>query len=131
MKTSPELQETLAKGAAGAREIINQTTTLIDDEWKRLKQTVEESENVPDGVKTAMERFDGAVDEMREFVTTMAPQVAANATRVARQAGVPVPDDWFPEDEVTVVEDTVDDAVEDTVDDAIEDAVVEDVDDEE
>ena len=132
MKKSPDLSATLSKGAAEAKEILHQTAGLIEAEWQRLK----DSETVPDQVKSAMERigdaagsikreassaaeglskdFAGTIDEVRDFVTTMGPQVVASAGRAARQAGVPIPDGWFPEESEDDSEGAADD-VSDTV----------------
>jgi hypothetical protein len=129
MKKSPDLSETLSKGANEAKEILQQAASLIEDEWKRVKGNLDESESVPDGVKTAVARLGDAVDEMREFVSERGPQVVSSATKAARQAGVPIPDSWgadeadeaAPSPGDTIVEDAVvDDAVEDT---AVEDTV--------
>ena len=94
MKKSPDLSETLSKGANEAKEILQRTAGLIEDEWKRAKGNLEESETVPDGVKSAVNRLGEAVDEMREFVSSHGPQVVSSATNAARQAGVPIPDSW-------------------------------------
>ncbi len=94
MKKSPDLSETLSKGANEAKEIIHQTAGLIEDEWKRLKGSVEESGSVPDGVKTAVGRLGDAVDDVRDFVVDRGPDLVNSAARTARQAGVPIPDGW-------------------------------------
>ena len=116
MKKTPDFSATLAKGASEAREILEQTATLIDAEWQRLLATIDESETVPDQVKQAVDRFEtvvgtarreastaaedlasdfsNTIDEMRDFVTTLAPNVAETSRRAARQFGVPVPNAW-------------------------------------
>ncbi len=124
MKKSPDLSETLSKGANEAKEIIHQTAGLIEDEWKRLKGSVEESGSVPDGVKTAVGRLGGAVDDVRGFVTTRGPDVVNSAARAARQAGVPIPDGWGAEESADADAETA--AGDEVADDAAgEDEVVE------
>ena len=138
MKKSPDLSATLSKGAAEAKEILHNTAGLIEAEWQRLK----DSETVPDQVKTAMHRFGdavgtvkreasttaeglskdvaGTIDEVRDFVTTVGPQVIASAGRVARQAGMPIPDSWLHDesnDESDDVSDTVADEAKELADD--------------
>ncbi len=125
MKKSPDLSETLSKGANEAKEIIHQTAGLIEDEWNRLKGNVEESGSVPEGVKTAVGRLGGAVDDVRGFVTTRGPDVVNSAARAARQAGVPIPDGWGADEPAETDTDPVaDDAVGD--DEVAEEATPED-----
>ena len=138
MKKSPDLSATLSKGAAEAKEILHNTAGLIEAEWQRLK----DSETVPDQVKTAMHRFGdavetvkreasttaeglskdlaGTIDEVRDFVTTMGPQVVASAGRVARQAGVPIPDGWLPDESDDESDDVADDVSDTVADEAKE-----------
>ena len=46
MKKTPDLSETFSKGAAEAKEILQQTANLIETEWQRLLDAVEESDSV-------------------------------------------------------------------------------------
>lgn len=95
MKKTPDLSETFSKGAAEAKEILQQTANLIETEWQRLLDAVEESDSVPDQVKTAVDRLGDTMDDVKEFVATVGPQVFAGGARVARQVGVPVPEEWL------------------------------------
>jgi hypothetical protein len=116
--------DTLNRGAGEARELLQQTATVLENEWKRLMDNVEESSTLPDQVKTAVNRLDGAVGDVRGFVAENGPRVVNEGVRRARDLGVPVPDDWAVAE--TDADTATDAADSDTVEasDTVEDAVL-------
>lgn len=126
MKKTPDLSETFSKGATEAKEILQQTANLIETEWQRLLDAVEESDSVPETVKTAVDRLGHTMDDVKEFVVTVGPQVVVGSARVARQVGVPIPEEWLaPEDEEAAA-DAADVAKETIADDTIADDTIAD-----
>ncbi|MEL7210473.1 MAG: hypothetical protein AAGK32_19955, partial [Actinomycetota bacterium] len=76
------------------------TASLIEAEWKRIVDAVDDSETVPGQVKTAVGRFDDAVGDLKDYVATNGPKVVHEGVRRAREAGVPIPEDWVATDDV-------------------------------
>lgn len=114
MKMPTDLSNTLSRGADEARGVLQQTASLIEAEWKRIIDTVDGSDSVPAPVKTAVGRVDGAVGDVKDFVVTTGPKVVADGVRRAREAGVPIPEDWNLGD----AKDEAEAAAEDLADDA-------------
>ncbi len=124
-----DVSDTLVRGANEARDLLNQTASTIESEWKRLIESVDQSSSLPPQVKTAVNRFDGTVGEVRQFVESNAPKVVTEGARVARRMGVPIPEDWSgPEADVAddVAEDAAD-AADDVADDVADAELVDDV----
>ncbi len=128
MKMPTDLSNTLSRGADEARGVLQQTASLIEAEWKRIIDAVDGSESVPSQVKTAVGRVDGAVGDVKDFVSTNGPKVVADGVRRAREAGVPIPEDWnlsdAKADAATAAEDLADEA-EAAADDIVDAELVE------
>lgn len=109
-------------------EVLQHTANLIEAEWQRLVDSVDESETIPDSVKSAVGRVGETAEEVRDFVVAVAPQVVASGARVARQAGMPIPEEWADADFAPKADTADDDTADDEVVDGevLEDTVVED-----
>lgn len=144
MKKPSDFSDTLSRSASEARGILQQTASLLEAEWKRVVDAVDESDNVPEQLRKAVARFDDAMDDIKDYVATNGPKVVSEGVRRARDAGVPIPEDWAPGDtgttgdvadaahdgadeaQATPFTDGSDDTVDDTVDEVAAESDAED-----
>ncbi|MEM8925137.1 MAG: hypothetical protein AAGD35_16660 [Actinomycetota bacterium] len=124
MKKPADFSDTINRGATEARDAVQQAATVIENEWKRIVSSVEDTDKVPSQVKVVVDRLDGTVDHVKDFVSTNGPKAFNEGVRVARQYGVPVPEDWGSATDAAedVADDIVDAELVDTVEDTVADA---------